>query len=97
MRTFTCILVNHNANTNPVGPAPHISTSVVLFINDLIAGGELIYKVNLLHKTDAMEYRQLGNSGLRVPVLSFGTATFGGGNCLPLLAPATVSYAACSA
>jgi aryl-alcohol dehydrogenase-like predicted oxidoreductase len=27
-----------------------------------------------------MEYRQVGNSGLRVPVLSFGTATFGGGN-----------------
>ncbi len=27
-----------------------------------------------------MEYRQLGGSGLRVPVLSFGTATFGGGN-----------------
>ena len=27
-----------------------------------------------------MEYRQLGNSGLRVPLLSFGTATFGGGN-----------------
>jgi len=27
-----------------------------------------------------MEYRQLGNTGLRVPVLSFGTATFGGGN-----------------
>ncbi len=27
-----------------------------------------------------MDYRQLGNSGLRVPVLSFGTATFGGGN-----------------
>lgn len=26
-----------------------------------------------------MEHRQLGNSGLRVPVLSFGTATFGGG------------------
>src|SRR5688572_13755839 len=25
-----------------------------------------------------MEYRQLGNSGLRIPVLSFGTATFGG-------------------
>lgn len=25
-----------------------------------------------------MEYRQLGHSGLRVPVLSFGTATFGG-------------------
>jgi aryl-alcohol dehydrogenase-like predicted oxidoreductase len=25
-----------------------------------------------------MEYKQLGNSGLRVPVLSFGTATFGG-------------------
>jgi len=27
-----------------------------------------------------MEYRQLGASGLSVPVLSFGTATFGGGN-----------------
>ncbi|HVG39698.1 MAG TPA: aldo/keto reductase [Pyrinomonadaceae bacterium] len=27
-----------------------------------------------------MEYRQLGNSGLKVPALSFGTATFGGGN-----------------
>jgi len=27
-----------------------------------------------------MEYRQLGNSGLHVPVLSLGTATFGGGN-----------------
>lgn len=26
-----------------------------------------------------MEYRQLGNSGLRVPVLSFGTGTFGAG------------------
>jgi aryl-alcohol dehydrogenase-like predicted oxidoreductase len=28
----------------------------------------------------SMEYRQLGNSGLKVPVLSFGTGTFGGGN-----------------
>jgi aryl-alcohol dehydrogenase-like predicted oxidoreductase len=27
-----------------------------------------------------MEYRRLGNSGLQVPVLSFGTATFGGGS-----------------
>src|SRR3954466_7961802 len=27
-----------------------------------------------------MDYRRLGNSGLRVPVLSFGTATFGGTN-----------------
>ncbi len=27
-----------------------------------------------------MEYRQLGGSGLKVPALSFGTATFGGGN-----------------
>ena len=27
-----------------------------------------------------MEYRKLGNSGLKVPVLSFGTGTFGGGN-----------------
>ena len=27
-----------------------------------------------------MDYRQLGHSGLRVPALSFGTGTFGGGN-----------------
>ena len=27
-----------------------------------------------------MEYRRLGASGLRVPALSFGTGTFGGGN-----------------
>ena len=27
-----------------------------------------------------MDYRQLGGSGLKVPVLSFGTATFGGSN-----------------
>jgi aryl-alcohol dehydrogenase-like predicted oxidoreductase len=27
-----------------------------------------------------MEYRQLGDAGLHVPVISFGTATFGGGN-----------------
>lgn len=27
-----------------------------------------------------MEYRQLGASGLKIPVLSFGTATFGGGS-----------------
>src|SRR5437660_25241 len=27
----------------------------------------------------AMEFRQLGKSGLKVPVLSFGTGTFGGG------------------
>lgn len=27
-----------------------------------------------------MEYRQLGGSGLQVPVISFGTGTFGGGN-----------------
>ena len=27
-----------------------------------------------------MEFRQLGRSGLRVPVLAFGTVTFGGGN-----------------
>ena len=26
-----------------------------------------------------MEYRTLGRSGLKVPVLSFGTGTFGGG------------------
>jgi aryl-alcohol dehydrogenase-like predicted oxidoreductase len=27
-----------------------------------------------------MEYRQLGGSGFKVPALSLGTATFGGGN-----------------
>lgn len=34
----------------------------------------------LLQKEIFMEYRQLGRSGLKVPVLSFGTATFGGTN-----------------
>ena len=27
-----------------------------------------------------MEYRQLGGSGFKVPALSLGTGTFGGGN-----------------
>ena len=27
-----------------------------------------------------MEFRRLGQSGLRVPALSFGTASFGGSN-----------------
>jgi len=27
-----------------------------------------------------VEYKRLGGSGLKVPALSFGTATFGGGN-----------------
>lgn len=31
-------------------------------------------------KVHAMEYRQLGGSGLKVPVLSLGTGTFGGNN-----------------
>jgi aryl-alcohol dehydrogenase-like predicted oxidoreductase len=33
-----------------------------------------------LHLLLDMEFRQLGRSGLKVPVLSFGAATFGGGN-----------------
>src|SRR4030081_1562308 len=33
-----------------------------------------------LPRRRSMEYRQLGGSGLKVPVLSFGTGTFGGGN-----------------
>ena len=33
-----------------------------------------------LNPMPQMEYRQLGAAGLRVPVLSFGTATFGGGS-----------------
>jgi aryl-alcohol dehydrogenase-like predicted oxidoreductase len=36
--------------------------------------------IKLLQKSIRMEYRQLGASGLQVAVLSFGTATFGGGN-----------------
>lgn len=31
-------------------------------------------------KNDTMEYRQLGGAGLRIPVLSLGTGTFGGTN-----------------
>jgi aryl-alcohol dehydrogenase-like predicted oxidoreductase len=36
---------------------------------------------------NGMDYRQLGSSGLRVPVLSFGAATFGGTG--PLFGAAT--------
>ena len=36
-------------------------------------------RARVWHRT-GMEHRRLGNSGLRVPMLSFGTATFGGGN-----------------
>src|SRR5688500_20191700 len=32
------------------------------------------------HTRSVMEFRSLGGSGLKVPVLSFGTATFGGGS-----------------
>src|SRR6478735_3698666 len=31
-------------------------------------------------KRSPMQYRRMGHSGLRVPALSFGTGTFGGGN-----------------
>jgi aryl-alcohol dehydrogenase-like predicted oxidoreductase len=34
----------------------------------------------LTTRKEDVEFRRLGNSGLRVPALSFGTATFGGGN-----------------
>ena len=37
-----------------------------------------IYTNTFAGKIFRMEYRQLGHAGLRVPVLSFGTATFGG-------------------
>src|SRR4051794_24752123 len=33
-----------------------------------------------LHYNRSMEFRRLGNSGFKVPVLSFGTGTFGGNN-----------------
>jgi aryl-alcohol dehydrogenase-like predicted oxidoreductase len=36
--------------------------------------------LDAIAKRRFMEYRFLGGSGLEVPVLSFGTATFGGGN-----------------
>lgn len=35
---------------------------------------------NAAPPSELMDYRRLGHSGLRVPVLSFGTATFGGSN-----------------
>jgi aryl-alcohol dehydrogenase-like predicted oxidoreductase len=37
------------------------------------------HPVALLGNLSTMEFRQLGKSGLKVPVLSFGTGTFGGG------------------
>jgi hypothetical protein len=43
-------------------------------------GEYLLYLAVSLEHLQIMEYRQLGYSGLKVPVLSFGTGTFGGGN-----------------
>jgi aryl-alcohol dehydrogenase-like predicted oxidoreductase len=37
-------------------------------------------KASLLVSNFDMEFRQLGNSGLQVPILCFGAGTFGGGN-----------------
>src|ERR1700751_3243938 len=42
-------------------------------------GEYLLYLAVSLEHLQIMEYRQLGYSGLKVPVLSFGTGTFGGG------------------
>src|SRR3978361_1987481 len=39
-----------------------------------------MYQPNFTIRSKSMDYRRLGHSGLRVPVLSFGTATFGGSN-----------------
>src|ERR1700761_5351817 len=38
----------------------------------------IIHEAPVIYRS--MEFRQLGKSGLKVPVLSFGTATFGGSN-----------------
>jgi len=40
----------------------------------------IAHNIDDYFKDETMEYRQLGGSGLKVPVLSFGTGTFGGGN-----------------
>jgi aryl-alcohol dehydrogenase-like predicted oxidoreductase len=48
----------------------------------LCVSASYIFDLQLLifsKKNESMEYRFLGGSGLQVPVLSFGTATFGGG------------------
>lgn len=37
-------------------------------------------QLRMKRRRGSMEYRQLGGSGFKVPVLSFGTGTFGGGN-----------------
>ena len=49
------------------------------FIRDGAGGGASTSGANSNSGMN-MEYRQLGGSGLKVPVLSFGTGTFGGGN-----------------
>ena len=41
---------------------------------------QLYQPATTIHTRESMEYRRLGKSGLRVPALSFGTATIGGGN-----------------
>jgi len=42
--------------------------------------GCVCWRLRFEERLFGMEYRQLGGSGLKVPVLSFGTGTFGGGN-----------------
>src|SRR5207244_12212157 len=41
--------------------------------------GSLAINFRRAASMSSMEYRQLGRSGLKVPVLSYGTGTFGGG------------------
>lgn len=62
----------------PVWPHP---LAFIVSLNILLP---IAFHAGALEKTTKiyirMEYRQLGGSGLKVPVLTFGTATFGGGN-----------------
>ena len=45
-------------------------------------GGTLLAMKKTMLRLKLMEYRTLGRSGLKVPALSFGTGTFGGGRVL---------------
>jgi len=42
------------------------------------ADAPMLQPIRHVHHQTYMEFRQLGKSGLQVPVLCFGTGTFGG-------------------
>jgi aryl-alcohol dehydrogenase-like predicted oxidoreductase len=58
--------------------AAHAQKSACLIQLKVVKQSYFVVRPNEKYWRDVMEFRQLGYSGLKVPVLSFGTGTFGG-------------------